>query len=109
MDSTEEAQESRRRLFRLGRRWAIAVLALYALHFATGIYHEASLGHYALCAAFGLPVLGLACACPVAIAWVWGTQRSRARKIRFTVRAIAITVLVVCPVGFVWLLLHMAP
>ena len=109
MDSGETNKGSQLRVFCLLLLWVGGVLALYFLHFRLGIYHEGSSWHYIMCAIFGLPVLGIACGCPIVIVWLWMTRFSRLRKVCLTVIAISITIPLVWSIGFVWLILHMAP
>ncbi len=109
MNSDEKGKASRRRLLWLLCSWVAGTLALYLLHFCLGWYHAGTALHYLICAVFGLPVFGIACACPILIGWLWTTQVSSLRKVCFTVLTISIAVPVVCAAGFLWALLHMAP
>jgi len=106
MELNEKPKTPQKSKFIIVFCWAISIVILYLLHFHMGWYHGQSIKP---CLCFGLLTLAIACGCPAFIVWLWISELPRGRKISYALIAVAVTIPAVWVIGFVWMLMHLAP
>lgn len=89
--------------------WLLAVVLLYFGHLPYGMYHGKPGQYHWPCLMFIWPAPGVACFCLVFVQWLWASRVATVRKVCFSILAIAVSVPIVMFLGFIWLLVHMAP
>jgi hypothetical protein len=100
---------SRRRLAIFLCLWVGSVLLLFAWHLLMGFYHPPEPQWWLPCMIGIWIAPGIACFCLVFIQWLWASDTSILRKVCFSVLALAVAGPMTVVVGFIWMLLHMAP